>query len=96
MWKSLGMPLLNFEAFDPFELGGIAGDEGGAEAAGLGGDEEVEGADGFSLGLKFSANLGIVKGRSHVEVGDVEKVEEGLEPPGLMRMGGEILLHAGP
>ncbi len=45
---SCRVPFHDFEAFDALELGDVAGDESRIQAAGLGGDEQIQGADGFS------------------------------------------------
>ena len=45
---SCWVPFLDFESFDAFELSCVAGDEGGFQAAGLGSDKEIQGANDFA------------------------------------------------
>ena len=70
--ESYRMPLLGFEAFDPFKFDNIARDESGPNAAGLGGDEKVQRADGFTGGFQFGTDFRVVEGGDDAEVGDVE------------------------
>ena len=90
------MPLLNFEAFDPSEFDYVAGDESRAQAAGLGGDEEVQRADGFADCFQFSTDFRVVEGGVDAKIGDVKQVEKSLQFGGLPWARGHVFLHPGP
>ncbi len=89
-------PRLDFESFDAFEFPGVCSDEGGAEAASLGGDQKIERTDGFSGRFQRGADVGVMLSRFEGEIRDPEKAQKSFETPGLMRMRPQILLHAGP
>ena len=88
-WRGAGgVPFLDFEAFDPLDFDYVARDEGGPEAAGLGGDAKIERANGFAGRFQFGTDFRVVEGGVDVEVGDVEQIEKGLQFGGLLRVGG--------
>ena len=94
--SSCGVPLSNFETFDAFELCGVAGDEGGFEAAGLRRDHEVQRADGFASGFEVGADLRVMESGVNVESRDGKQVKKCLELGGLLWVGGHVFLYAGP
>ncbi len=89
-------PPENLQPFDAFELGYVGCHEGGSEAAGLGGDEEVERADGFASRFQRGTDIGVVQCGFEIEVCEHKEIEKRFEPRGVMRMGIRVLLHAGP
>ena len=67
-----------------------------SEAAGLGGDEEVERADGFANRFQRGTDIGVVQCGFEIEVCEHKEIEKRFEPRGVMRMGIHVLLYAGP
>lgn len=89
-------PRLDFEPFDTFEFPGVGCDEGGSEAAGLGGDEKIERANGPAGLLQCRTDVGIMQGGIEGKIREPKEAKKSFETIGLVRMRLEVLFHAGP
>lgn len=89
-------PTEDFQAFDSLEFAGVGGDERGAQAAGLGSDEEIERADNGAARFQRGADVGVVQGRFHGEVCEPKQAEKGFQFCRVMRMDLLRFLDSGP
>jgi hypothetical protein len=88
------LPVLDLEAGHTGELAEVVGDDGGTEAEGLGGEEEIAGADEFAaaseVGSQAAEREGIGEGERFGRQGGDEGLESGALAGGA-ELGGAIL-----